>query len=151
MIILAFPGLGKTTATFRQKGLVDLDFDYFRAGFSGVEMTQESLRNAYVRVAIRYSTEGFTVLVNEPWAFRLLPNVVDFVALPKGNRVYDRCAKKLGVTKTEFWDYYLDWKVFAARFNIPTWEVTSYLSDLPRFLLGTKSATEGAEYSRKRK
>jgi hypothetical protein len=132
MIILAFPGLGKTTLAKTQEGFVDLDFDYYRESGNMTGISHQAQLNLYAQMARRYDEEGFTVLLNEPEVLQVKfrPHV-DLMILPEGKMI-KRSATKLDVPLDTVSQWKMDWYSIANTKHLDIFFTHYYLNELVR-------------------
>lgn len=65
MIILGYPGVGKSYACGKDRGIIDLESSFFHS-----EYANNTLVEPYVRVAIDLHQQGYTVCISSHWAIR---------------------------------------------------------------------------------
>jgi hypothetical protein len=116
VIVLAFPGIGKTPYAKKHLNFVDLDFGFLRTSFGVAKEAEFRLIPAYARLIREYTKEGWNVLINEPKVLSLLDGCCDVCVLPRSEAF---SAHKLGVDLTTCQHYIQRWAHTAARFDVP--------------------------------
>jgi len=114
MIILAFPGMGKTPLVKRNGKYVDLDFGFFRSALDVKKENERSILPQFARLAKMYEKEGYIVLTNEPKLAEFLH--VDRMFLPERRKF---SARKMNVSENQIAEWISGWQEIAQKFNIP--------------------------------
>lgn len=114
MIILAFPGMGKTPLARKFGSYVDLDFGHFREAFSMTKQDEAKLLKPFAKLAEKYENDGFVVLSNDPKLMDVLD--VDTVYLPATPKF---AAEKLNVDYQTAKNWIDDWRNQAIAHKVP--------------------------------
>lgn len=114
MVILAFPGMGKTPLAKRNPKYLDLDFGFFRTAHGVAKEDEERLLVPFAKLVKLYESEGYVVLTNDPKLMKHLK--VSRVLLPE-NHLYS--ARKLGVSVSKVTEWVAGWRESAKASNIP--------------------------------
>jgi len=138
MILLAFPGTGKTPLARKDPRYLDLDFGFFRTALGVKKEDEAILYQPFVDMARMYEDQGFVVLTNEPGILDHIARMHDGksakpmwpikMILPKETKY---SAKKLGVSKETVQNWIADWEVAAKRNNV---KVTYISTGLDHYL-----------------
>lgn len=113
MIILAFPGMGKTPLAKKYGSYIDLDFGHFRDAFSVAKQDEAKLLKPFAKLVKKYESDGFIVLSNDPKLMDVLD--VDKVYLPAHPKY---AAKKLGVDEPTADQWINDWRTAANQHHV---------------------------------
>lgn len=122
MIILAFPGMGKTPLAQKQGRYLDLDFGNYREAHDVSKDEEAKLLKSFAKLANIYVDQGYIVLSNEPKLMDVLK--VRHVYLPKDSKY---SAKKLGVDSDTVSSWIQDWEASARKHSIPVTYVSTGL------------------------
>lgn len=114
MVILAFPGMGKTPLTKRESGYIDLDFGFFRSALGVRKEDEATLLKPFAKLAKMYADQGFIVLSNEPKLMDVMR--VTKVYLPKDVRY---SARKLKVPVETAQEWVKGWDDMARKHSVP--------------------------------
>lgn len=114
MIILAFPGMGKTPLSKTIGKYLDLDFGHFREAFGKSKQDESQLLKPFARLARLYEDNGFIVLSNDPKLMQVLD--VDRVYLPRNVKF---AARKLNTSPEQVSKWIKDWEAAANKANVP--------------------------------
>jgi hypothetical protein len=114
MILLAFPGLGKTPLARKDPRYLDLDFGFFRTALAVPKEDEAVLYKPFADLAKMYADQGFIVLTNEPGLLKHIK--VSKMFLPKDSKF---SARKLGVDKTTADEWVASWDATAKQNNVP--------------------------------
>lgn len=126
MIILAFPGMGKTPLARKDPRYLDLDFGFFRTALAVPKEDEAVLYAPFAKLAKMYANQGFIVLTNEPG---LLTDVkIDQMYLPKDSKY---SARKLKVDKATAEEWIAGWESAAKKNNV---KVTYLSTGLDHYL-----------------
>lgn len=113
MIILAFPGMGKSPLSKKVGKFYDLDYGHIREAY-GKHLNDVALLNGYVDLVAHYSSDGYSVLTNNPDIMSFLK--VSHVYLPADVK---RAASKLKVSEDQAQEWVQDWDSRARRMHVP--------------------------------
>lgn len=111
MVILAFPGMGKTPLAKQQGKYIDLDFGNFREAMGFSKAEEHKLHEPFIKLIRLYESQGYVVLSNDPG----LMSVADIVYLPANPKF---SARKLKVSETQVMDWINDWVERAERNHV---------------------------------
>lgn len=116
MILLAFPGMGKTPLAKSNGRYLDLDFGFFRTALKVHKDNEQALLSAFARMAKSYENSGYIVLSNEPKLMSV--SKIDRVYLPKGKGL-KYAARKLGTSESTTQEWVTGWAKQACKYNVP--------------------------------
>lgn len=122
MVILAFPGMGKTPLTKRESRYIDLDFGFFRSALNVQKKDEAKLLKPFAKLAKMYADQGFIVLSNEPKLMGVLK--VHHVYLPKDMKY---SAKKMGVDINTISEWVEGWDTMAKKYHVPVTYISTGL------------------------
>lgn len=143
MLILAFPGMGKTPLSKKSGKYLDLDFGHFREALNVQKDNELSIMPAFSKLVRKYEDDGFVVLSNDPKLMKFAK--VNKVFLPAN---LSDSAKKMGVSKEQVASWVADWKAEAEKYKVPTLEISV---GLDHYLLSRKETRKGGERDEERK
>lgn len=123
MIILAFPGLGKTSLSLVKGGVVDLDYKYYSDAIDPYLHKHGEIRfiGEYADLAKLMSQDGQIVLLN-------LPDVVGLVDVERCYLPSDLThvrPKFPGVHDALLWHWINDWSARCEEYGIPVFYIPS--------------------------
>jgi len=122
MVMLAFPGMGKTPLAKRESRYLDLDFGFFRSALDVRKEDEATLLKPFAKLAKMYAEQGYIVLTNEPKLMEVMK--ITKVYLPKDARY---SAKKLKVPVSTAEEWIQNWATSAKKFNVPVVYVSTGL------------------------
>lgn len=135
MLILAFPGMGKTPLSKKSGKYLDLDFGHYRESLKVSKDNELTLMKPFARLVELYEHDGFIVLSNDPKLMDFTK--VDHVYLPSN---YAYSARKMHVPVDQIGLWVDDWDTAAKNHNVP---VTFLKSGLDHYLLPAKGNSKG--------
>lgn len=133
MVILAFPGMGKTPLAKRRSRYLDLDFGFFRSALNVRKEDEATLLKPFAKLAKMYADQGFIVLSNEPKLMQVMK--INHIYLPKDVKY---SAKKLKVPVETAQEWVDGWVQDAKAHSVP---VTFISTGLDHYL-GKKGGHE---------
>lgn len=114
MVMLAFPGIGKTPLAKRESRYLDLDFGFFRSALDVQKKDEAKLLKPFAKLAKMYADQGYVVLSNEPKLMEVMK--IAKVYLPKDARY---AAKKLNVSRDTANEWIQGWADAAKQHSVP--------------------------------
>lgn len=137
MLILAFPGMGKTPLSKKSGKYLDLDFGHYRESLKVSKDDELRLMRPFARLVNMYESDGFIVLSNDPKLMEFTH--VDHVYLPRN---FERSARKLGVSRETIDEWVHDWASMADKHSVP---VTFLQLGLDHYLWTAKGNSKGGD------
>lgn len=122
MVILAFPGMGKTPLAKLDSKYLDLDFGFFRTALGVPKEREATLLKPFSKLARLYVDQGYIVLTNEPKLMEVMK--ISKVYLPKDAKY---SAKKLKVPISTAEEWIQGWASDARKHSIPVVYVSTGL------------------------
>lgn len=126
MVLLAFPGMGKTPLARKDPRYLDLDFGFFRTALKVPKEDEAILYKPFADLAKMYADQGYIVLTNEPGLLKFIK--VASMFLPKDSKY---SARKLGVDKATADEWIAGWEAAAKQNNV---KVTFLSTGLDHYL-----------------
>lgn len=114
MVMLAFPGMGKTPLAKRNPIYFDLDFGFFRTALNVPKEQEVKLLQPFAKLAKLYSDQGYIVLTNEPKLMQVMK--ITKIYLPKDVHY---SARKMHVSNDQIQEWVDDWATMAKKYNVP--------------------------------
>jgi hypothetical protein len=122
MVLLAFPGLGKTPLAKRESRYIDLDFGFFRSALGVKKEDEAKLLRPFADLAKFYADQGYIVLTNEPKLMDVMK--ITKVYLPKDVKY---SARKLKVDEKTAEQWVADWEQLAVKHHVPVVTISTGL------------------------
>lgn len=139
MILLAFPGMGKTPLARKDPRYLDLDFGFFRTALQVPKEDEAILYQPFATLAKMYADQGYIVLTNEPGLLKHIK--VHAVYLPKEGKY---SARKLGVDQATVKEWIAGWEAAAKQNNVKV----TYLSTGLDHYLGNQQNSFTSKYKK---